>query len=414
MGTRADPVPGRLEPALIRRSGVARIVVLCAVLSALLVGTAAAQQLLQGSSLAGVIFPTPSNLWVPDAQRSQAAALDDAAALTNKACGATEFHIWDALGDERDTIRRVTDTAFAEAGWSLAVIDIDDDGDRVYLATRGADELVMSWLPMPETIGLVLCVVTGPRAANAGIAAIADPVHQGMPIPVPRPDPNAPREAVAPEPAPTPAAVAETPAATPEPAAPVAGPAAEGAPVGDAIGDVITAETVEQEAASPAAEEPAEGGSVSIGLIALAIALGAAAAFLVRWGRAGARAVAGATWPTTLATVVYSEVAAEERKGTNGATTSRYVPVVAYEYAVDGAVYQAARLRFGDASKARAEEAQKLVERFPVGAGIEIRYNPKDPRDATIEVDPDRLELRLIGGIALAVLAVAALINAVG
>ncbi len=383
----------------------------------LFAGAALAQQILQGSELAGVIFPTPSNLWVPDAQRSQAAALDDAAALTNKACGATEFHIWDALGDNRDVIRRDTDTAFAEAGWSLAVINIDADDNRVYLATRGEDELVMSWLPMPETIGLVLCVVTGPRAANAGIATIADPAQQAMPIPVPRPDPNAPREVIAPEPEPEPPAVAaETPAETTEPAAET--PAAEGA-VGDAIGDVINAQTVEQAAPSPAAdsEATADGGgsSVSFGLIALAIALGAGAGFLVRWGRAGARAVAGATWPIALATVVYSEVAAEEQKGANGGpVTARYVPVIAYEYAVDGTAYQAARLRFGDASKAKLADAEKVVEHFPVGAGIEIRYNPQDPQDATIEVDPDRLELRLIGGIALAVLAAAALINAVG
>ena len=90
------------------------------------------------------------------------------------------------------------------------------------------------------------------------------------------------------------------------------------------------------------------------------------------------------------------------------------MPVIAYEYEVDGVQYHAARLRFGDASRATLEAARQLAERFPVGAGIEIRYDPRSPGDATIEADPDRLELRLIGGIALAVLAAAALINALG
>ncbi len=386
--------------------------VLCAALSLLVVGAAVAQQILTGSELAGVAFPIPANLWVPDAQRSQAAALDEAAALNNKACGPTEFFFWDALDEAtHDSIRVGTDTAFAEAGWSIAIINIDPEGKRVYLATRGEDQLVMAWLPMPETLGLVLCVVTGDRTTNAGIGAIANPAQEAMPVPRPRPDPNAPVETVAEEPAPTPAVTApvgEEP--TPVPAA------ADTDTTGDAIGVLITAQN-DTETAPPDATEtdeaPASGGSISFGLIALAVAFGIAAVFLVRWGRAGARAAAGATWPTTLATVIYSDVASEETGG-QGRKSARYVPVVAYEYVVDDVPYQAARLRFGDSSSARIAEAQKTVERFPVGAGIEIRYDPKNPGDATIEADPDRLELRLIGGIALAVLAVAALINAVG
>jgi hypothetical protein len=401
-------------PEANRRPGVARIWILCAALSLLFAGAAAAQQIVPGSELAGVIFPVPSNLWVPDAQRSQAAALDDAAALTNRACGPTEFLIWDALGENRDAIRLQTDTAFAEAGWSLAVINIDADGNRVYLATRGTDELVMAWLPKPETIGLVLCVVSGPRTANAGVGAIANPAQELMPVPRPRPDPNAPVEIAAAEPEP---AASEAPAASDVAAASPGVIAGDESAGGDAIGNVITAEA---DTSPPSAiaegdtEEEPGGSSVSIGLLALAVGLGIAAAFLVRWGRAGARAAAGAGWPTTLATVVYSDVASEARQNQRGVNVTRYVPVIAYEYLVDGVAYQAARLRFGDASKAKLDEARKIVDRFPLGAGIEIRYDPKNPQDATIEADPDRLELRLIGGIALAVLAVAALINAVG
>jgi hypothetical protein len=149
-------------------------------------------------------------------------------------------------------------------------------------------------------------------------------------------------------------------------------------------------------------------------MLLVAIALGVASFFLVRWGRASARAIAGAAWPTAVATVVYSDVAAETRPNRRGGERARYVPVIAYEYEVDGMQYRAARLRFGDASRATLEAARELAERFPVGAGIEIRYDPRAPGDATIEADPDRLELRLIGGIALAVLAAAALINALG
>jgi len=101
-------------------------------------------------------------------------------------------------------------------------------------------------------------------------------------------------------------------------------------------------------------------------------------------------------------------------KDRRGHDVQRYVPVVAYEYAVEGTPYQAARMRFADSSVATVEEARRVAERFPVGAGIEIRYDPKNPVEATIETDPDRFEYRMIGGIALAVLALAALVSAFG
>ncbi len=377
---------------------------------------AIAQLALTGSDLAGVVFQTPSNLWIPDAARSQAAALDEASTLVDRACGATEFHIWPALGAERDVVRTSTDTAFAEAGWSLAVINIAPDGDRVYLASRGEEELVMAWLPLSESIGLVLCLATGPRVADAGIAAIEDPALQLIPLPTPRPDPDAPAPedlitVVQPE-APAPDGV--TVDGDPSPAeAPAAGDDPVGETPRDTIGGIIAATNdngLPQEATPD--EEP-DGSGFSIWLVIVAVLLGVGAFFLVRWGRDSAKAIAGAAWPTTLATVIYTEIASESRPGKRSEAV-RYVPVVAYEYAVDGTSYQAARLRFGDSSQPSVDAAQRTIDRFPVGAGIEIRYDPKAPSEATVEADPDRLELRLIGGIAMAVLALAALIIALG
>lgn len=420
MGVRFDSVAREAPSITARTQRVARVLGALVLLAGICLGfPAAAQFNLTGSDLAGVVFQTPSNLWIPDAARSQAAALNDASALVDRACGATEFHIWPALGADRDAIRMRTDTTFAEAGWSLAVINIAADGDRVYLASRGEDELVMAWLPLSENIGLVICLVTGPRVPDAGLAAIEDPALQLIPLPRPRPDPDAviadePFTVVEADPMDPNAAMVEE-GLPPAEASPVAAADAVDETPRDVIGGIIAA--TNDEAETRPEEEPGEGGEgpgFSIWLLIVAVLLGVGAFFLMRWGRDSARAIAGASWPTTLATVIYTEIASESRAGKSGDGSVRYIPVVAYEYDVDGTSYQAARLRFGDSSQPSIDAAQSTVDKFPVGAGIEIRYDPKAPGEATVEADPDRLELRLIGGIAMAVLALAALIIALG
>lgn len=417
MAIRSDSVAQEVTAKAVRALCAARMAVVLAILAGLgSLGPAFAQFTMAGSDLAGVIFQSPSNLWIPDAARSQARALDQASALVDRACGPTEFHIWFALGSNRDVVRTGTDTAFAEAGWSLAVIDIEAEGDRVYLASRAEDELVMAWLPLSESIGLVLCRVVGPRVADAGVAEIQDPAMRLIPLPRPRPDPNAP-----------------PPPDDGEADAPMANDVADVDPVGvdpeilpavdrledtpgEVIGGIIVATAEDDVDQAPVIdnEDPPSESRFSIGLLLLAAALGVGAFFMVRWGRDSARAIAGAAWPTTLATVIYTEIASEDGTSRSGAPGARYVPVVAYQYEVDGTTHQAARLRFGDSSEPTIERAKETIDKFPLGAGIEIRYDPANHSDATIEADPDRLELRLIGGIALAVLALAALISALG
>lgn len=413
MGIRPEILGGGCWPAVTRTVGAGGAFAFVLFVAAALSQPANAQQALLGSELAGVTFPQSSIVWIPDAARSQAAALDVASALVDRACGPTEFHLWDAVGASRDTIRTSSDTAFAEAGWLLGVINLAPDGERIYLAARGEEELVMVWMPQSEAIGLVICVVAGQRTAGLEPGDVADPVGQLTPLPRPRPDPNAPRIAQI-EPQPIPQIEPEAVELSPLPDAEIA----EQQPDADAdadgrIGGII-AQVQPQPDGEPAEIPAAPGSSFSIWLLLLAVAFAVASYFLLRWGRLSAKAIAGASWTATLATVVYSDVASEKRRDRLGKEITRYVPVVAYAYEVDGEPYQAARMRFGDASSADISEARKLAERFPIGAGIEIRYDPKSPSEATIEADPDRVELRMIGGISLAVLAIAALLNSLG
>ena len=192
----------------------------------------------------------------------------------------------------------------------------------------------------------------GPRTAGFAAGAVPDPLQQFMPLPRPRLDPNAPLV----EPVPEPDPVAVDP---PIEAAAIAEAAVEGDPVDDVDGSAVEVADV-----AIAEVEPADGAStVSIWLLLLAVTFAIGSFFLLRWGRISARAIAGAAWPSTLAAVVYSNVASETQRDRRGKEIVRFVPVVAYEYEIGGVTYRAARMRFGESSTADATAAKKIADR---------------------------------------------------
>src|SRR5690606_7817595 len=109
-------------------------------------------------------------------------------------------------------------------------------------------------------------------------------------------------------------------------------------------------------------------------------------------------------------TVLYSQVASQTRTDARGLNRTVFVPVIEYEYEVGGELYQAARLSFDDAAETSAAAAERIVAHYPEGAGIEVRYDPKDPFNATIDGGNERLNPSLIAASGLAILALAALI----
>ncbi|MCW5715435.1 MAG: DUF3592 domain-containing protein [Bauldia sp.] len=409
-------------------SGSNLVRVLAGVFLALCLGflaaPASAQQDVLRSGLAGVTFPVPAQIWFPDPRRTQATTINDIAADAGKSCTTYEFSIWYVAANETADIRTRTEAAITEAGWALELAAVPTDEQIAYLARRATDELVMAWLIRPEELGLLLCVAGPPAAPRdegaAGAVRVDDETRAADGTPVPRGNPA--REGVEQpvEPAPgLPAApFAEAPGAL------VPTPGLDGiAGVIDAVPLAPPAETVETPPATPAPEAAAttpaaatsgDGSRFSVGLFLLAAVLGGAAFLLLRLGTGAMVARTGARWPTAIATVVYSQVASEERKTRAGRPGTRYVPVVAYEYEVEGTLYRAARLRFGDTSSPELSDARHTTDRFPVGAGIEVHYNPARPAEAVVETGHDTVNASLIAGVALAVLAVASLLSAIG
>lgn len=247
-----------------------------AVAAAALAGPAAAQDRLTGSAIAGVTFPEASRAWTGDAEGAKAATLDLAAALAARSCGPSEYHLWQSVNESPDDIRNKTDAAFLAAGWQLTTLSRDEDGSRIHLASRGADQLILSWQAGPGAVALLMCQVAGERQVamddqtNAIAAAEAtEPVADEPPLPRPNPReeaeaapageavPGAPlvllpanamqqavTAATAPKPEDEEADPAALPAATPETAAPetaaleTAAPETATADAADAIPDL--------------------------------------------------------------------------------------------------------------------------------------------------------------------------------
>jgi hypothetical protein len=87
--------------------------------------------------------------------------------------------------------------------------------------------------------------------------------------------------------------------------------------------------------------------------------------------------VASWRWPTTEAEVTHSEVV-------HGSEDSRFQPRVAYQYKVQGVSYTAAAIDWGRFDMARAE-AQRVVDKYPVGRLVMVYHHPMKPHRAVIE-----------------------------
>ncbi len=86
-----------------------------------------------------------------------------------------------------------------------------------------------------------------------------------------------------------------------------------------------------------------------------------------------------ASWPTAQGTITRSEV---ETVGANKNT--RYRPLVAYTYSVEGQPHEGDKHRVSSWSGGELEAAEAMVARYPVGASIPVYYRPSEPSTAVL------------------------------
>jgi len=92
---------------------------------------------------------------------------------------------------------------------------------------------------------------------------------------------------------------------------------------------------------------------------------------------------AGKTWARTKGEIVASEVVAEGSHTDDDDTDC--TAVVRYRYAVDGKTYDSDRIAFGERGHTMRMLASQVVAKYPVGAQVDVFYNPKRPSSAVLE-----------------------------
>lgn len=124
---------------------------------------------------------------------------------------------------------------------------------------------------------------------------------------------------------------------------------------------------------------------VGPGLIGLALVLIAGAWLFHRL--VSARSDVAAHWPTVVGTVTASRYEETTETTTDGDTRVRYFANVAYRYAVGERTFSSERIAFhGIDTHTRLIDVQAIVDRYPVGATVPVRYNPDAPGEAVLEV----------------------------
>jgi hypothetical protein len=98
--------------------------------------------------------------------------------------------------------------------------------------------------------------------------------------------------------------------------------------------------------------------------------------------RSAAVRAAAQAWSDTTGTVVSSTIKVRR----TGRSRSE-VPVVVYQYVVNGHTYHGETLRAGDRffSVRLAGQARESMARYPAGASVKVYYNPADPAESALE-----------------------------
>lgn len=109
-------------------------------------------------------------------------------------------------------------------------------------------------------------------------------------------------------------------------------------------------------------------------------------------------------WPVTQGEIVSGVV--EQRGSTeNGRTRTTYLPVIEFAYTVAGSRLHSRQVKLGLEMSGSESFAQAIVDRYQVGAKVDVHYDPQDPSNAALE-NPTETNWLLLG-VALACFAVA-------
>jgi hypothetical protein len=390
------PRPGAVLLELFRSPR--RALLLCSLVLA--ASPLAAQTRVTDSAVAGIGLPVAAKDWSADPDGSKAATLDLAASLGGSDCEERELLAWSAADRAAaESLQESTEAAFETAGWSLRPVSRTPEGQRILIARRGDERLVMVWQPEENEVGLLMCRI------------------EPAPLPaVPAPSDDTPGEMAAAAPQSTgretaPAESPQLPAAEPTGGQPsriddAFGPQAPGS-AATAETSMTPPVTVEEGGARGAATDSLA--NLWLRLLAVGLLILGGVGLIVRDIRARSLSVEW-QWPTAAGTVERGWVEEDERDEPKGALVKAYMPMLRYRYRVEGEEFQGGNIGLDDRPLPSAEAALRLLSRYPDFATVEVRYDPDDPSFAVLEAPRPPPGREFYFGLGAIVLALAVLI----
>jgi hypothetical protein len=118
-------------------------------------------------------------------------------------------------------------------------------------------------------------------------------------------------------------------------------------------------------------------------------------------------------WPVAEGTVLSAKVDEHRESVSRGTGGPRdrmtlYRPVLVYEYEVAGKCFRGSRITQSPGlDRGVPEFAQKVIDRYPVGSAVAVRYNPRRPDESVLEARvPNSWMFGAAVGVALLLLAV--------
>lgn len=87
-------------------------------------------------------------------------------------------------------------------------------------------------------------------------------------------------------------------------------------------------------------------------------------------------------WPFTVGKITEFQLKADRD---DEGRKIRYIPQISYVYQVEGKILDGKRIRFGRAPSFRSKyDAEEFLESYPVGAEINVFYDPSNPKKSVL------------------------------
>jgi hypothetical protein len=128
--------------------------------------------------------------------------------------------------------------------------------------------------------------------------------------------------------------------------------------------------------------------------------IGAGIFLIYRSVQSRKKAEASQGWPSTAGQINESRVSHSTHTDTDGDSRDSYTPYVEYTYQVAGQSYNGRDLTFGfTQGYGNASKAQAMLAKYPVGAQVNVYYDPADPQKAVLERQAGGYGVGLVLGI---------------